>query len=93
MRAKAYLTFALIIGAISIGGTAESAVNCDEVLRSLKAGASSRQVADTMAISMADVKDCQDRAEVESADGNEQGETTVERNGSDEQSGPNETVE
>jgi hypothetical protein len=92
MRPKAYLTFALITGTISIGGIAESAVNCDEVLRSLKAGASSRDVADTMAISIADVKDCQDRAEVRSADGNKQGGTTVERSSSDRQSSPNETV-
>jgi hypothetical protein len=85
MRAKAYLTFALITGTLSIGGRAESAVNCDEVLRSLKAGASSRDVADTMAISIADVKDCQDRAEVQSADGSKHDGTTVERSGSDRQ--------
>jgi hypothetical protein len=73
MRPSAYLTFAFLIAAITIGSIAESAVNCGEVIRSLKAGASPRQVADTMAISMSDVKDCQDRAEVESADQRQEG--------------------
>lgn len=57
MKRNAHLTFGFIIAAMTIGGAvAEAAVNCGEVLRSLNAGASPRQVADTMAISMADVK-------------------------------------
>ena len=50
------------------GGVAHSAVDCGSVMRNLKAGASPQEVANTMAISLADVKDCQDRAQSESAD-------------------------
>lgn len=92
MKRNAHLTFGFIIAAMTIGGAvAEAAVNCGEVLRSLNAGASPRQVADTMAISMADVKDCQDKAEVESADKNGKNGATLENDGSDEERSVNQT--
>ena len=60
---------ALASAAIAIGGSvAQGAVNCASVMRSLKAGASPQQVANATAISPADVKDCQDKAELEPAD-------------------------
>jgi hypothetical protein len=51
-------------------------------MRSLKAGASPQQVANAMAISPADVKDCKDKAELDSADESQSG-TRLERGESD----------
>jgi hypothetical protein len=59
-------------------------------MRSLKAGASPQEVAKTMAISAADVKDCQDRAELDSA-AKSQGGATLERG--DQNPGENDSEE
>ena len=66
------------------GGIAKSAVNCASVMRNLDAGASPQQVADTLAISMGDVKDCQDQAQVKAADESKSG-ATLERGKNDDQ--------
>jgi len=60
--------FFLVALALTFGsGVAHNAVNCASVMRNLKAGASPQEVADTMAISLADVKDRQDRDKLDSA--------------------------
>jgi len=64
------------------GGFAQGAVNCASVMRNLEAGASPQQVADTLAISIGDVKDCQDRAQLKAADESKSG-PTLERAGRD----------
>jgi hypothetical protein len=61
--------FLIVAAALAFGsGVAHSAVDCVSVMRSLRAGASPQEVANTMAVSVADVKDCQDRDESKSAD-------------------------
>ena len=75
--------FAVAIAATAFGGgIAKSAVNCASVMRNLEAGASPEQVADTLAISMGDVKDCQDQAQVKAADESKSG-ATLERGKND----------
>ena len=64
------------------GGFAQGAVNCASVMRNLEAGASPQQVADTLAISIGDVKDCQDNAQLKAADESKSG-PTLERGGRD----------
>jgi hypothetical protein len=61
--------FVMVAAALAFGsGVAHSAVDCASVMRNLKAGASPEEVAKTMAVSLADVKDCQDRDQSKSAD-------------------------
>ena len=68
MNPKPHLALFFAAAAIAVGGgLAQGAVDCATVMRSLKAGASAEDVAQTMAISPADVKDCQDKAELDSA--------------------------
>src|SRR4026207_1121621 len=71
------------VAATTLGvGFAQGAVNCASVMRNLEAGASPEQVADTLAISMGDVKDCQDQAQVKAADESKSG-ATLERGKND----------
>jgi hypothetical protein len=61
--------FAFVIVAVTIGGAfAENAVNCDDVMRRLKGGASPRDLADTASISMDKIEECQHKADVQSLD-------------------------
>jgi hypothetical protein len=53
-------------------------------MRNLEAGASPQQVADTLALSLGDVKDCQDQAQVKAADESKSG-PTLERGKNDDQ--------
>jgi hypothetical protein len=58
---------AFVIVAVTIGGAfAENAVNCDDVMRRLKGGASPRDLADTASISIDKIEECQHKADVES---------------------------
>ena len=55
-----------------------SALNCDEVMKHLKAGASPRDLADTMSISIDKIEECQNKADREAID------SKLDREGSDE---------
>jgi len=69
MKPNDRLTTALAIVAVTIGGAfAETSVNCDDVMKHLKAGASPRDLADTTPISMDKIEECQNKADVESAE-------------------------
>jgi hypothetical protein len=58
---------AFVIVAITIGGAfGETAVNCDDVMRRLKAGALPRDLADTTSISIDKIEESQHKADVES---------------------------
>ena len=60
---------AFAIVAVTIGGAfAENAVNCDDVMRRLKGGASPRDLADTASISIDKIEECQHKADVQSLD-------------------------
>jgi hypothetical protein len=60
---------AFVIVAVTIGGAfAETQVNCDDVMRRLKAGASPRDLADTTSISIDTIEECQHKADVRSLD-------------------------
>ena len=60
---------AFAIVAVTIGGAfAENAVNCDDVMRRLKGGASPRDLADTASIPIDKIEECQHKADVQSLD-------------------------
>ena len=60
---------AFVIVAVTMGGAfAQNAVNCDDVMRSLKRGASPRDLADTTSISIDKIEECQHKADVQSLD-------------------------
>jgi hypothetical protein len=87
MEPRAPLACVLAVAATIGAGIAAGPVDCADVVRNLKAGGSAREVADAMGISEADVKDCQDKAEIESTDIPGQ-EPSVEGGGSDESRKP-----
>jgi hypothetical protein len=69
MKPATGLASAFVIVAVTIGGAfAETPVNCDDVMRRLKAGASPRDLADTTSISIDKIEECQHKADVESLD-------------------------
>jgi hypothetical protein len=69
MKSDTDFASAFAIVALTIGGAfAENAVNCDDVMRRLKAGASPRDLADTTSISIDKIEECQHKADVKSLD-------------------------
>jgi hypothetical protein len=69
MKANAHVASAFVIVVLTIvEAFAETAVNCDDVMRHLKAGSSPRDLADTTSISIDEVEACQHKADVEAAD-------------------------
>jgi hypothetical protein len=83
MKPKADFTCAFSIVMLPIAGAfADRVVNCDDVMRRLKAGASPRDLADTTSISIRQVEECQNKADIEAAD------SMLERQKSDERRKP-----
>jgi len=83
MNANAYLTCAFLTVALTIdSAVAASTVNCDDIMRRLKSGASPRDLADTTSISIDKIEECQSQADLEAAD------SMLERDQSDERRKP-----
>lgn len=56
---KIVLSLVVLVGLLAVGSRAQAGVNCDQVRRYLSTGRTVDDVAETMIISVDDVKKCQ----------------------------------